>query len=104
MPYVVTGIDPSGLRSATRVSPASAIVLAMGWDGNGIQDVRIKPPGLEPRSFKDFRVQHFGPSPSASVRRHMTASGRDCQEFRVGAAIVDPKEVPDGTTQSTPHP
>ena len=28
----------------------------------------------------------------------------DCQEFRVGAAIVDPKEVPDGTTQSTPHP
>ena len=29
---------------------------------------------------------------------------RDCQEFRVGAAIVDPKEVPDGTTQSTPHP
>ena len=29
---------------------------------------------------------------------------RDCQEFRVGAAIVDPKEVLDGTTQSTPHP
>ena len=29
---------------------------------------------------------------------------RDCQEFRVGAAIVDPKEVPDGTTQSTSHP
>jgi hypothetical protein len=29
---------------------------------------------------------------------------RDCQEFRVGAAIVDPKEVPDGTTQSTPYP
>ncbi len=29
---------------------------------------------------------------------------RDCQEFRVRAAIVDPKEVPDGTTQSTPHP
>ncbi len=29
---------------------------------------------------------------------------RDCQEYRVRAAIVDPKEVPDGTTQSTPHP
>ncbi|TXM71450.1 transposase [Methylobacterium sp. WL12] len=29
---------------------------------------------------------------------------RDCQEFRVEAAIVDPKEVSDGTTQSTPHP
>lgn len=29
---------------------------------------------------------------------------RDCQEFRVRAAIVDPKEVPDGTTQSTPYP
>ena len=28
----------------------------------------------------------------------------DCQEFRVEAAIVDPKEVSDGTTQSTPHP
>ena len=29
---------------------------------------------------------------------------RHCQEFRVRAATVDPKEVPDGTTQSTPHP
>ncbi|MFB0493529.1 hypothetical protein ABIE45_006185 [Methylobacterium sp. OAE515] len=28
----------------------------------------------------------------------------DRQEFRVGAAIVDPKEVPDGTTKSTPYP
>ena len=28
---------------------------------------------------------------------------RDCQEFRVRAAIVDPTEVPDGTTQSTPY-
>ena len=27
----------------------------------------------------------------------------DCQEFRVRAAIVDPTEVPDGTTQSTPY-
>ncbi|MGU3422889.1 hypothetical protein [Methylobacterium sp. D54C] len=27
----------------------------------------------------------------------------DRQEFRVGAAIVDPKEIPDGTTQSTPY-
>ncbi|TXN01686.1 hypothetical protein FV242_17560 [Methylobacterium sp. WL64] len=34
----------------------------------------------------------------------MLLLGRDCQEFRVGAAIVDPKEVPDGTTQSTPRP
>lgn len=29
---------------------------------------------------------------------------RDCQEFRVRAAIVDPMEVLDGTTQSTPYP
>ncbi|MET3415069.1 hypothetical protein ABIC30_006271 [Methylobacterium sp. 1030] len=28
----------------------------------------------------------------------MVVSHRDCQEFRVRAAIVDPKEVPDGTT------
>jgi hypothetical protein len=28
----------------------------------------------------------------------------DCQEFRVRAAIVDPMEVLDGTTQSTPYP
>jgi hypothetical protein len=75
MPFVVTGIDPSGLLSATRVSPASAIVLAMGWDRDGVQDVQIEPPGLEARCFKDFRVQHFGPSPAASVRRHMTAFG-----------------------------
>ena len=32
------------------------------------------------------------------------ASFGDCQEFRVEAAIVDPKGVTDGTTQSTPHP
>ena len=32
------------------------------------------------------------------------AGERDCQEFRVRAAIVDPMEVPDGTTQSSPHP
>ena len=29
---------------------------------------------------------------------------RDCQEFRVRAAIVDQMEVLDGTTQSTPYP
>jgi hypothetical protein len=28
---------------------------------------------------------------------------RACQEFRVRAAILDLKEVPDGTTQSFPH-
>lgn len=27
----------------------------------------------------------------------------DCQDFRVWAAIMNPKEVPDGTTQSSPH-
>ncbi|MCA0417730.1 MAG: hypothetical protein LCH80_03290 [Proteobacteria bacterium] len=28
---------------------------------------------------------------------------RDCQDFRVRAAIMNPKEVLDGTTQSSPH-
>ena len=28
---------------------------------------------------------------------------RECQEFRVWAAIMDPMEVPHGTTQNTPH-
>ncbi len=28
---------------------------------------------------------------------------RECQDFRVRAAIMDPKEVLDGTTQSSPH-
>ena len=27
----------------------------------------------------------------------------DCQDFRVRAAIMDPMEVPDGTTQSPPY-
>ncbi len=27
----------------------------------------------------------------------------ECQDFRVRAAIMDPKEVPDGTPQSSPH-
>jgi hypothetical protein len=33
-----------------------------------------------------------------------TTETGDCQEFRVRAAIVDPMEVLDGTTQSTPYP
>jgi hypothetical protein len=36
------------------------------------------------------------------VRRQLAREG-DCQEFRVRVAIVDSKEVPDGTTQSAPH-
>ena len=28
---------------------------------------------------------------------------RDCRDFRVRAAIMDPMEVPDGTTQRSPH-
>ena len=46
------------------------------------------------------RVSSLTLWPSMTPRAGM----RDCQEFRVGAAIVDPKEVPDGTTQSTPYP
>ncbi len=41
---------------------------------------------------------------SANAVRRDCQDHRDCQEFRVGAAIVDPKEVPDGTTQGTPYP
>jgi transposase len=29
---------------------------------------------------------------------------RDCQDFRVRAAIMNPKEVLDGATQSSPYP
>ena len=44
----------------------------------------------------------FGVSVSSASR--WSDRFRDCQEFRVRAAIVDPMEVLDGTTQSTPYP
>jgi transposase len=59
----------------------------------------------------DAVVHTASPTRSAVVVREMMDGHRpavwisgDCQEFRVRAAIVDPMEVPDGTTQSTPYP
>jgi hypothetical protein len=35
--------------------------------------------------------------------RRLRILNRDCQDFRVRAATMDPMEVLDGTTQSPPH-
>ena len=39
----------------------------------------------------------------AAVLDGMDREQGDCQDFRVRAAIMDPMEVPDGTTQSPAH-
>lgn len=39
----------------------------------------------------------------ATAARAADGLAGDCQDFRVWAAIVEPMEVPDGTTQSSPH-
>ena len=59
MPFIITGNGPSGFYSATRSSPASAIVLAMKWAEHGVQGVQITPPDQEARCFTDFRAQHY---------------------------------------------
>ena len=43
---------------------------------------------------------------AAAARERAASSStdaRDCQDFRVRAAILNPKEVLDGTTQSSPY-
>lgn len=60
MPFIITGKGPDGLRSVTRISPASAIVLAMNWHEEGVQGIQITPPGRAPRCFMTFQAQHYG--------------------------------------------
>lgn len=59
MPFSITGIGPTGLLSVTRTTAASAIVIAMKWDEDGIQLIQIAPMGGKPRCFKLFRAQHY---------------------------------------------
>ena len=94
------------------VSPASAIRWQESFEREG--RVAAKPQGGDRRSqhveaHADLilRLRAERPTLILSELRALLAergiATRDCQEFRVGAAIVDPKEVPDGTTQSTPY-
>jgi hypothetical protein len=59
MPFTITGNGADGLHSATRTSPASAIVLALRWAGNGLTDVQIAPPDQGPLCFRIFQRQRF---------------------------------------------
>ena len=68
MPFIITGTGPSGFLSVTRSSPVSAIALAMKWHEEGVQDVRISPPGQEARCFRVLQGQHFGALLPASVK------------------------------------
>jgi transposase-like protein len=53
--------------------------------------------GINPKTVAKWKKR-------TSVADLPTGPRGDCQEFRVWAAIMDPMEVPDGTTQSSPHP
>ena len=63
------------------------------WTLAGVWDVILE--ALNDSAEGQASVQMID---STIVRAH-----RDCQDFRVRAAIMDPMEVPDGTTQSSPH-
>ena len=60
MPFFITGILPDKVRTATRSGAASAIVLAIKWDGEGVTDIIITPPEGGPRDFRTFQTQHYG--------------------------------------------
>ncbi|MCJ2093066.1 hypothetical protein MKK67_11225 [Methylobacterium sp. J-072] len=75
--------------------------------GNAVLDHRLTTPlaGHESRRRRAIVRLSTGPrGEDLSALLLRAERDGDCQEFRVGAAIVDPKEVPDGTTQSTSHP
>ncbi|GEP09060.1 hypothetical protein MGN01_09050 [Methylobacterium gnaphalii] len=69
MPFIITGTSLSGPRTATRLSPASAIVLAMKWDEEGLRDIQIAPPDAAPQCFRAFQAQLHGASRSGAWRR-----------------------------------
>lgn len=68
MPFVITGDDPSGQRSATRMRPASAIVLAMRWSEDGVRGVQIMPSDEEAQHFRDFQAKFYKTVLPVSVR------------------------------------
>lgn len=59
MPFVVTGIAPTGFKTATRASIASAILLAIEWDAAGVEDVLIARQGQNAICFKQFRDRAY---------------------------------------------
>jgi hypothetical protein len=80
-------------NSASRQGVVRAMALSDHWTCSGLMESSLA--GEAPLELGG----------ADEAQRRVTASGiGDCQEFRVRAAIVDPMEVPDGTTQSTPYP
>lgn len=76
MPFIITGRGPDGLRSVSRTTPASAIVLAMRWYEEGVQDIEITPPDQDARCFRVFQSQHYGALLAGSVRRRNPSHAR----------------------------
>lgn len=65
MPFSISATTSAGVRTATRNSAASAIVLAIKWAEQGAWDVLIAPPDGLARDYRKFQAQHYGlPRPS----------------------------------------
>jgi hypothetical protein len=47
--------------------------------------------------------REIGWAPYVMIGGGFGVGARECRDFRVRAAIVDPKEVPDGPTQDPSH-
>ena len=86
--FVLIAIRVLGAESTGQARILEGVITGVGFIGGGAI------------------LKQAGRASGTATAASLWATGAlgDCQEFRVGAAIVDPKEVPDGTTQSTPHP
>lgn len=106
MPFIITGTGPAGLVSVTRTTAASAIVLAMKWDEDGVQNVQIAPPGKTARCFKIFRAQHYGWAPASKAYKFSLAPGRDAIPSSAGsdAAQLSVAPSPEGGISSASSP
>lgn len=59
MTFSITGVGPDGPKTATRKMAASAIVLAMRWETQGIQEILIASPGEKAQCFKIFQKKRI---------------------------------------------
>ncbi|WP_342167229.1 hypothetical protein [Methylobacterium sp. SD21] len=68
MLFTITATTPVGVRTDTRKTAASAIVLAMNWEEKGFENILITPPDQPTKNFKVFQSEYYGMAGSARKR------------------------------------
>jgi hypothetical protein len=59
MRFMVRGVKDGAIVAQSRAMAASAIVLAMKWTENGVQDVAIQSPNGRSSDIEVFRSEHL---------------------------------------------